>query len=851
MPLSFVAAGHASALDVPCAHCAAAVPARRFKPGQAEQFCCAGCDTVFHLLKDSGLDDYYAYRDRLGEATRPVDDARTVDFQEFDSTSYRQLYCQDLPDQTTLTSFVLEGVHCAACVWLVERVSRLQPAVTSARLDIARARVDVTFRPDQARLSDVARAFARLGYAPRPFRAKEAERARQRELRSLLLRVGVAGATAGNVMLMAFALYSGELGLQEAGTMDPVTRRFFELSSLVVSLAALWAGGLFFRGAWASLRTRTPHMDLPIALGILGAYVWGAYGALTGAGHLYFDSITTLVFLLLVGRYIQRRHQMAFSEAAELVHAVLPSTATILEGDTTAGLEAASRRDVPRDEIVPAMRVLVKAGGIVPVDGVVLDGQSHLDKSLLSGESRPLSVAPGDAVEAGAINLGQTLVVQATARGADARVAKLMHEVERALSTKTPLTGQADRIAGVFTLSVIALAVLVGAVWWSSGPERAIEHALSVLIVACPCALGMATPLSLSAAVRRAARAKKFIFAPEALERLGRPADIVLDKTGTLTWGRLRVLGYDGERSVLRAVEAMETDARHPVARAMLTYIAELHLTSPATPRLAITELRCQGLRAIHRGRELVVGSETLARSVVDVDAASLLQGYLWGRPAGASPVFVVDGGRPIGRFWVGDEVRPDAAASLLQLKAQGHRLHLLSGDHPDAVAEVAAALGQAAGDSRLFVSVRGGASPEEKLGRVQALSATLRASEPLRPVVMVGDGVNDAGALAAADVGVAVDGAAEASRLSAHVFLPLPGVRELLHLTEGARRTLRTIRRGIVFSIAYNVVGISCAAAGILGPLGAALLMPISSLTVVTNAFKSRTFVEKGLVRP
>ncbi|HXS19434.1 MAG TPA: heavy metal translocating P-type ATPase metal-binding domain-containing protein, partial [Polyangiaceae bacterium] len=572
-------------LAVGCTHCGAPVPPVRFAAHQAEQFCCAGCDTVYHVLQGSGLSEYYAYRERLGEPSRPVLVAQDTNFAEFDAASYQQLYCRTAADGRCATSFLLEGVHCAACVWLVERVGRLEPAVIEARLDIAQARVDVTFDPTRAKLSGVARALARLGYTPRPFRAREAQAARQRELRGLLLRMGVAGACAGNVMLMAFALYSGEFGFEEAGTMDHATRRFFELGSLVVSLPSLWAGGLFFRGAWGALRTRSPHMDLPIAIGILGAFSWGTYGALTGLGHLYFDSITALVFLLLVGRYIQRRHQMAFSEAAELVHAVLPSTALRVDLD-------GSEREVSRDEIAPGIRVLVRPGMLIPVDGVIMSGTSHLDKSLLSGESRPVPVTEGDLVEAGAVNQEQTLVVEATAHGTQARVAKLMHEVERALSTKTPLTGQADRIAGVFTLCVLGLALLVGALWWSRGPEHAVEQALSVLIVACPCALGMATPLSLSAAVRKAARVRQLIFAPEALERLGRPCELVFDKTGTLTWGQLRVLGYDGEPSILGAVKAIEYQARHPVARALWDFISERGVADSCQPVLDVAEIR-------------------------------------------------------------------------------------------------------------------------------------------------------------------------------------------------------------------------------------------------------------------
>ncbi len=837
--------GGASSL---CRHCASPVPRALRRSAREDQFCCAGCETVFRVLKSAGLDDYYAYRERLGEAGEPVVEEKPSSFQEFDSRSYRQLYCQAHEDGTLSTSFVLEGVHCAACVWLVERVGRVQPAVSAASLDISKARVDLTFDPQVASLSQIAQSLQRLGYFPRPFRAREAERARRRELRALLLRMGVAGAVAGNVMLMAFALYSGQVGIDEAGTMDLQTRRFFEWASLLVSLPALWAGSLFFRGAWAALRTRTAHMDLPIAMGILGGFVWGAYGVLSGRGEIYFDSITALVFFLLVGRYVQRRHQMAHSEAAELVHAVLPSTACALAHDQqdieAESLEPSALQEISRDDIAPGTLVFIKTGAVLPVDGVVVSGSSSLDKSLLSGESRPVAVMEGVEVEAGALNLSSSLVVRATSSGADTRVSRLMDEVGRALSTKTPLVSQADRIAGVFTVSVILLAVGVGLAWWQVSAELGVERALSLLIVACPCALGLATPLSLSSAVRRAAQAKQLIFAPEALERLGRPCDIVLDKTGTLTHGRLRVIEFEGDERVFPGVLAIERDARHPVARALVEHCGA---TADAEVRIGpVNELGCQGLRSQFRGKPLVVGSEKLMREL-DLPVESFLETAVRARPVGASPVFVAWGEHVCGRFWIGDELRDDAVESLVQLKKQGHRLHLLSGDHPAAAQDLAGELCKLSADPELFLSVRGGVTPEEKLHNVEELKnwGTGEAS-PRRPVVMVGDGINDAGALAIADVGVAVEGAAEASRLSAQVYLPLPGVSELLALTVGARRTLLVMRRGIIFSLVYNVVGISSAAMGLLGPLEAAILMPLSSLTVVTNAYRSRTFKSK-----
>lgn len=809
-----------------CSHCGLPVVAARRRAGLTLQFCCSGCETVHEILQHAGLDDYYAFRQRLGEAGRPVDEGKAGAVSEFDSVAFRRLYCQTNPDGSQNVSLLLEGVHCAACVWLVERVGRIEAGVVEARLDISQARLDLRWDPLQVSLGRVAETLRKMGYRARPQRAQEAARRRQAELRALMIRMGVAGAAAGNVMLMAFALYSGAVGIDEAGTMDHQTKRYFEWASLLVSLPALWAAGLFFRGAWASLRTRTPHMDLPIALGILVGFLWGGYGVITGRGELYFDSITALVFFLLVGRYLQRRHQMAASDAAELLHAVLPGEARIEGAD-------GMRVSVSRDDIQEGTRVVVACGEILVVDGAVLSGRSALDKSLISGESDPVTVAPGDRVEAGALNLESELIVEATASGSDTRVARLMAEVNRALSTKTPLTSLADRLAGGFTVAVIVLAVVVGLAWLPTGVEGAIERALSLLIVACPCALGLATPLALSAAVHQAGAAQTFVFAPEALERLGGPLDLVFDKTGTLTEGRLTVVAYEGERDVLGLVAEMEVGARHPVGKAIRSYVEQHNVTRQAP--IGATDVReVQG-----RGLETHVGQDVLRVGSEAFVGARAACGQWPPVPEGLSPVFVARGEAIVGRFVVGDTPRSDAAESLAELKGRGHRLHLLSGDHPETVAAVARQLGRCCGDPDLFVSVTGGVTPEQKLEAIERRQAEAGS----RSVAMVGDGINDAGALARADVGIAVSGAAEASRLSAHVYLPKSGLNQVLELVEGSRRTLATIRRGIGFSLVYNAVGITAAACGWLGPLGAAVLMPLSSLTVVSNAYRSRTF--------
>ncbi len=808
-----------------CAHCGLPVPAELLEMGAREQYCCSGCRTVRALIRDAGLDDYYAFRERLDVARRPasVTDQRYV---EMDAAAFHGLYSKPLAEGRLATELSLGGVHCAACVWLVEKLPRLVDGVHEARLDLSRGIVSVIWDPSVTKLSIAARALDRLGYSPAPARGASAALTRRRSLRSLMIRLGVAGASAGNSMLLAFALYSGAFG--ERTTMSLVERRFFELASLVVSLPALWASSVIFRGAWAAVRTRTPHMDVPLALGIFVAFAWGTWNALLGHPTLYFDSITTLVFLLLVGRYVQTRQRMGASDAAELVHAVTPAFARVVDesGHTSSQTTAT---------VEPGQLVEVLGGELIPVDGVVESGCSFLDCSLLSGESRPVEVTVGAEVAAGALNLSSALRVRAVRVGAESRIGALVREVERALSDKSPLLGTANRLGGIFTKVVLALALVTFVVWAQIDVHRAVENTLSLLIVACPCAVGLATPLALSAAIARAAREKILIKGGEVVEQLGRPLLLVLDKTGTLTEGELRLLDYVGDPNLQAAVARVEADSTHPVALALCRAFQSVE-GHPVLAEIA-THLG-GGMSALCDGERLLVGSERFVLELGAEVPEELARAAREPQRSAMTPVFVALGGRVRALAFLGDRLRPDAARSLAELREAGHRLCVLSGDAPHVVQATANSLRAASGRDDLFERVVGGVGPEQKLAFVREEVARGEGN-----VVMVGDGVNDAGALASASVGVAVRGAAEASLLSAGVFLARPGLTALVELMQGCARTLGVIRRGIALSLVYNAVGVGLAMIGVLNPLVAAVLMPLSSLTVVTNSYRSRTF--------
>jgi P-type Cu2+ transporter len=783
-----------SSAAMACAHCGLPVPPALIEEREPS-FCCQGCRTVYTLIRAHGLGAYYAERERSGQRGQPVKSSGRS-YEELDTPAFRQR-CRALADGSIAAELYLEGLHCSACVWLVESLPRVVPGVCESRLDFARSRLRVVWDPAQVELGAIARTLDSLGYAPHPAQSARAEADTARD-RALLLRIGVAGFSAGNVMLMAFALYGGAFS-----GMEREFASLFRWGSFALALpAVLYCAAVFYRGALAALRTRTPHMDLPISIGIWTGFSWGAFNTLRGSGEIYFDSLTTLIFLLLVGRFLQQRHQRRAANAAELAQVLAPAVARVGLG--------AEQREVEASSVAAGALVEVRAGERIPVDGRVTAGCSSIDASLLTGESSLQEVALGDRVYAGTTNVGLDLLVETEQSGAATRVGKLLESIEAAQRERAPIVKLADRVASKFVVLVLGLAALTLAVWWSSGADRAIEHAVALLVVTCPCALGMATPLSVSVALRQAARAGLLFKGGEPLEALARPGTIVFDKTGTLTEGTPRLLSYDGPPELLQLAAAVERNSEHPLAKAMRRAAPGDELTAKD-----VEVIPGRGLRGWVERDLITVGSPALFGA----------------RGAAVTTVMVARNGEIEAQVTFGDSLRRDASETLESLARLGYELEVLSGDDQGVVDRVCAGLP--------LSYCRGGVSPEQKLERVRDL---VRAG---KSVIMVGDGVNDAAAMSAATVGLAVHGGAEASLLAAHVFSTRPGVAPVLSAILGARQTLAVIRRGIAFSLAYNAVGVALALFGVLSPLVAAILMPLSSITVVSSALRSRAFRE------
>lgn len=812
MPVDSIVTEHIAA----CAHCGEPVAVRGPHPPEAEHYCCSGCETAHAVIRSCGLDRYYALlREDAPTDARSRGTGRA--YAEFDDPMFRSLHIKRGGGGVCWMDLFLSGVHCAACVWLVERLPRVVPGVLEARLDLRRAMVRVVWRDDQTRPSAIAAALDRLGYAPHPARDGAARAARKQDDRAALIRIAVAGACASNVMLFALAMYAGLFD-----TMDPRHAGFFRWMSMGGTLVSLlWPGRVFFRSALAAIRARALHLDIPIALALFAGGVWSVFTTIRGHGEIYFDTVSVLVFALLVGRFIQARQQRWSGDAVELLFSLTPTSARRVSPEGVL--------DVPIESIAPGDILEVRAGDSIPADGEIVEGTTDLDEALLTGESRPVAACPGTSVSAGSTNLSGMIRVRVRATGEATRVGRLMRLVEEGARRRAPIVAFADKASGWFTAGMLALAAITLIAWLFIDPMHAVDHAVALLVVTCPCALGLATPLTLSVALGRAARRDILIKGGDAVERLATPGVIFLDKTGTVTLGSLHVRRWAGDQAARAVAAALASGSAHPAARAIAAF-------GPRDPRLVAADLRETtggGVSGRVRGEPVVIGSGRFARSLgldfsADMQAAeaSLIAD-------GLTPIAIAVGGRVVALAGLGDAVRPDARDAINSLRRLGWRVEMLSGDHPSIVAGIAAEVGI---DPAL---ARGGLSPEDKLAAVRFAAARER-------TVMVGDGVNDAAALAAAGVGIAVHGGAEASLATADIYLNRPGLTPIVELVLGSRRTMGVIRRNLAASVAYNATAGALAVLGLVTPIIAAIVMPLSSLTVLFVSFRSRSFGER-----
>jgi Cu2+-exporting ATPase len=815
-----------------CYHCGLPIPAGAEFPVEIEQarrdMCCAGCQAVAQAIVANGLAEYYRNRDALPESPREALPQVLADFGLFDHPDVQKNFVRRAEgpagEHEQEAALILEGITCAACVWLNESHVRRQPGVTAVDINYTTRRARVRWDERITRLSAILEAIAAIGYRAHPYDIGRAEELAQKERKAAQWRLFVAGFGMMQVMMYAIPVYLAN------GDMTPDIEQLMRWASLILTLPViLYSSAPFFASAWRDLKLHRVGMDVPVALGVGAAFAASVWATLIAAGEVYFDSVTMFVFFLLTGRYLEMMARQKAARSVETLARAIPAFATRLVAWPVASADAAGER-VAVAELRAGDVARVKPGETVPADGFVLDGMSAADESLLTGESRPVPKRAGDALIGGSVNTASPLVMRVERVGEATRVAAIQRLMERAAAEKPRLVELADRVAGRFIIALLVLAVATALGWWWIDPSRALWIFVAVLVVSCPCALSLATPAALTVATGALAARGVLVTRGHAIEALARADRFVFDKTGTLTVGRMELvetlpLRSDAGRALALAT-ALERGSEHPIARALASggKDAGIDVAGSRTTTGAGVEGTIEG-RVWRLGRPEFVGmlhGEGVPGGIQAIVGAGDAPQEV---PLGDTVIALGSSDGWGAFFRLSDGIRPEAAAMAAKLVAAGTRLSIFSGDAPAAAARVGAELD--------IADARGGLSPEEKHA---ALKAFQEAGET---VAMVGDGVNDAPVLAQAQVSIAMGGGADLARANADIVLLGNNLEALPEGLALARRTVRIVKQNLVWAFAYNFLAIPLAMAGWVTPWMAGIGMSASSLLVVLNALR------------
>ncbi len=794
-------------------------------------FCCRGCRTVFELLTENGLDDYY----RLGEAAGVRVKAPTGadQFGFLDGPAVRERLVDFTNDRLTKVTLHIPAIHCIACVWLLENLFRLKPGIGQSQVNFPRKEVSVSFENRKLKLSELVALLASLGYEPElKFSDLQATHHSQTP-RRLWLQLGVAGFAFGNIMLFSLSSY---LGLDSLN--GPGFRKLMGWFSLALATPVFFYSAADYWGAaWVSLRQRLLTIDVPIAAGIVAIYAQSIFEVATGRGEGYFDSLAGLLFFLLCGKLFQQKtyDRLAFDRD---YRSFFPLSVTRRQ---EAGAPPEER--VSLSQLAVGDRLIIRNGELIPADARLIDGPALIDYSFVTGESEPVEKKPGDYLYAGGRQIGGAIEVEMTKPVSQSYLTSLWNQDAFRKDKADTLDNLTNRYSRRFTKLVIAIALGSAAYWAFADSARAVKAFTSVLIVACPCALALAAPFALGTAVRLLGRRKIFLKNAHAVETLARVDAVVFDKTGTLTVAGAGSVTWHGtalSEAEERWLYSMTRHSTHPLAVRVGEAIAREHFPDPVRSFLETAGCGMEGSVA---GNEIWMGSAAWlesrgARPCLNgqPQPATEVGGAAADAPhtaaAQGSAVHVAINGQHRGCFILASALRPHAD-KLISILSSDYELALLSGDNAKERERFAGVFGEG-------TQLHFNQSPLNKLSFIRELQ------QRGRTVMMVGDGLNDAGALQQSDVGVAVVENVSAFSPASDVIAASSTVPRLGDVLRFAKDTVRVVRAAFIVSAAYNVIGIGIAASGRLSPVVCAVLMPLSSITVVAFACGATTWAAR-----
>ncbi len=758
-----------------------------------KHFCCNGCKTVYDLLAEKNLCGYYTM-DKAGQGITPKDRQYTRRFEFLDDESIVTQLLSFADGETAVVSFAIPGMHCSSCIWLLERLTTLHTGIASSRVNFPRKEVTITYRKDAISLREIVVLLASIGYEPLINLQSIAEKKRHTGNRALYYKIGVAGFAFGNVMLLSFPEY-----LASEGTLDPAFRQFFGLVNLFLSLPVFFYSSLeFFVPAWVGLRQRFLNIDVPLSLGIVILFLRSAYEVLTQTGAGYLDSFTGLVFFMLIGRIFQKKSYDALSFDRDF-RSYFPLWVTVKHGDRESS--------IPLTKLAVGDRMIVRNQEIVPADAVLMRGDARIDYSFVTGEADLVPKSAGDLVYAGGRQSGTAIELEVVKEISQSYLTRLWNDDVFTKATEARLPTFVNRISRAFTAVLLVIAFGAGIYWSFEGLGMAVVVFTAVLIVACPCALALSSPFAFGSVQRIFGNNQFYIKNTETIEALAHIDTIVFDKTGTLTHAAQPAVEYLGDtlgENELRAVKALARQSTHTLSRQLAAAIND-----DGTAAVADFEERPgAGVRGNIDGLAVRIGSAEWT----DAGAVEHIEG--------SSAVHVKIGDAYKGAFVIANAYRKGIEGLVARL-ARHTNFAVLSGDSNR---DEGALRGMFGAD----VPMSFGQSPEDKMREIERLRAEGR------HVLMVGDGLNDAGALKAAQVGISVSEDINTFSPACDAILSATQFPIFDRFIRAARASVIIVKTSFVISLAYNVVGLGFAVTGMLSPLVSAVLMPLSSVSAV-----------------
>jgi Cu+-exporting ATPase len=760
-------------------------------------FCCNGCQGVYHLLQDDGLDSFY---DKLGKTKLNQPIALDEDSSSFDMESFKQRYIKTTNEGFSRVDLIIEGIHCAACIWLNEKLLDEMDGVVEATINFTNNKAKIVWDEDIVELSAIVDKIRSIGYNAYPYDRSDVEKKATKNNRDYFLRMSVAIFASMNIMMIGVAKYTGFFTGMEDDVLKMVHMAEFIFSTPVL----FYSGWVFYKGAFYGLKNKIVNMDLLVSTGATLTYIYSLYVLFGGNGHSYFDSVAMIITFVLIGKYLEVIGKKGAVDTMDKIKAYIPLEATLIIDD--------GKKVVPIDSIKAGDIIEVKNGEKASVDGEIISGVSSFDESSISGESIPVVKNVGDKVYSGTINTDKVIRYKALKNYADSTLNHIVELLEDSLSSKPKIEETTNEVSKYFSITILLIAFVTFFGWYFLEPdfENSLIITISVIIIACPCALALATPIASLVGVSWLS-SKGILFKEAKFIEVFSEADVfVFDKTGTITEGKLNVKSVDGElnKEELNILYSLSDSSTHPVSVAIKKYLTNEYNDLEHLELENIDQLPALGISAKYNGKNIFGGKSQEKSEFTTYQ-------------------FTIDE-KVIATFELEDKIKSEALETIKYLQENNIKVIMCSGDNEKVVAKVAAEVG--------IENYHASMTPEQKADFITKLK------NENKTVVMVGDGVNDAIALSRADISIAMGKGADISLDVSDVVVlndKLDGVKDSVYIS---KRTFRFIKQNLTISLIYNIVTIPIAIAGYVIPLVAALSMSLSSLLVVGNSMRIKT---------